>query len=481
MLWLLLLTSSSFCFEQTFSGQTDTLLRAPMSIPSLAGPGLSIAGKTEAGCSFTICLQHLLMPLPDVSSWTQCSVLVNVAESNNVTKLVPGGLYYVAMKGPGSCAMLATLTGNECRPGQYFIGGKCQPPQSMPSAGTVLVAGAQVTFQFAIPQPFPYALAAMVEFSSPNAHSEDSLTLLGRERDVPQQDDQLNWVYDWNSTSSNQTLILQIDVPRTSSDAAEAMIYFFTLLNPSSASIRLTSALVKAFLCPIRPDGEQPVGLDCATTGTQTAKKLSLISHNEATMREGWWYGVFSGNGGPFSLGMLDLSSFGAPEVYFRFGNIPTLDSYDLLVPAPADLLPNFYETNLTAKGTWFIGVFTKDATSRSRGLWFNSDCAVDDKQQQCSNNGECFNHTCKCVSGQTYFCSFLPIAPTPGEDPDDGQKFWWILGVVGTVCLGCVLFAICKCRKDNRKSRQDYLTMPRASQEGVKKRTYDSMTVGAL
>lgn len=483
MLWLLCLAFVRiFSFEAgPFVGRNVSLFRDVVNLPTLGAAGLTVIGKTEPGCTFTFCLQHLVMPLPSVSVWTHCAVFNEFAEgSTNVTQHIPPGYYHIAMMGTEQCVMQVLLTGTDCPASQYFIDGKCQATQLLPSAGYVLNSGEQITFQASIDQPFPYALAATAEFISPGA--EGWLMLLARERDVPQRNEAGVWIFDWNSTAANTTLITQINLPRAAYSASEPTVYFFTLVNPSPLNITLSSVAIKPYMCPFRPDTDQPVGMDCVDTGLVTAKKLSVVSHNEVNMNTGWWYGVYSVNGGPMSVGVTNLTEKDLlPALYFRYGNIPTQDVYDMIVPPSSNATPTFYSTDSTANGTWFVGMMN-DAP-HLRGIWFNAECPIDEKQQECSGEGDCVDHTCVCKLGFTYICSpFLPVSPTPGPPGDEGQKFWWVLGVIGSVFLAAILFFLCKYRRDNRKRHRDYLTMPRASQEGaIKKRTYDSMTVGAL
>lgn len=111
------------------------------------------------------------------------------------------------------------------------------------------------------------------------------------------------------------------------------------------------------------------------------------------------------------------------PDVYIKYGNIPSADDYDFMASTGADTL--FYESGDLSVGVWYLALYSSDASDLNDEfiMWFKTACP-----NECNDLGDCSSsHVCQCSDNWTgYACNvFVPN----GEDPDDVENNdtdWW-------------------------------------------------------
>ena len=262
-------------------------------------------------------------------------------------------------------------------------------------------------------------------------------------------------IYDLsNDTVSNQSIELNIQNPREEIvDQQNPFIYFITIVNQNPTNDTKIIIFPVVSFC----DGYY-AGENCSIL---VPLMLWTATYQIATSRDGdngWFYGFLF-----VDVGQEDSFTFGCEiindddgyqsldediKIYWKFGNIPTEDDYDLVFTSTSEFsLPNplFYdaeETLLHLATYWYFGIY--DSQERDFGLWFSLDCPYD-----CSDSGTCNSttHVCDCDSDllSDFGCINMGnVYYDFGDDNDTSDTHWsYYVIVIEAVAFFIIVLAI--------------------------------------
>jgi hypothetical protein len=431
-------------------------------LPPVLSDGLNISLNAPLECPFQLCLTYLIgVPNNTLTSWpTICKFYKQINGSDTVTFFnQPGvyqGLVYLNPRSPNNCSFEITFQGTICGAGTF--GKQCSiTPKTFPLTST-LDSNEEIYFLSNLTSSNIQNFSVIANVSN---DQNGSLVLSYREGDVPRQG-----VMDNSTTTELQDILLYLPLPRETNTPEFSKL--FSLRNNGLNSVTV-SINVAQQQC------RSPFyGPDCQTE-VATCDRGKTYTIDPVSIKKGWFYcSVDFSKVEYFNIGVTSLDSGFSPQLYVRYGSIPSTYQYDAF-SNDSTKDPRFYFSgqNVPTEGLWYVGVYGATTTF---GLWFEDDCP-----SECSGSGKCENHKCICADGFTFFdCSQKTSDPT--SDPSK-SNLYLIIGATGAgvVLLILIFFYYRHTTKTRRTRGYEYLGAHKEPVHAVKDRTYDSLTIGSL
>lgn len=491
----------------------DKILHDTIRLPVVNGSGIEIIQTSETNCtSVTMCIRHLFQPSNDTDKWNQhdrihgCACHYKLLPARLKTWTLSPGLYHIAFAATDAshCRISVVATWQPCNSQVYGLNCTDKPSEweRTDPISYNLPFRAIRTFEIK-PQAWQKdKLLSNITFTidgKNTSQGELQLTYKVREGD---------FAYDpytpliMNLTNSFPVKVI-IPVPR-------AWIYsqFVSIINTGIANVTITvqKSSFKAQTCPPGSAGshcQYSVGAHL-----DSAKPLTIIS---ARFQNQPFYYAPLPNSKPgvikaedfqqFWIGLYGFRGAISFSLYLRIGNIPTEESYDMMMSYNKDANwtyrnanPNFYLSGPTIstmdgkeeKSAWYIGVQPVEMKD-DMGLWVQHTCPG-----KCSDNGKCMeNHECDCYSTwRGWYCEKQNSPPTPSPNPSNNTKNLYAIGGGCAIGLFFIIGVILVYRKmgngtetrTQTSTSSDYLNPGLEDDVSLRSRqNYNAVTIGVL
>jgi hypothetical protein len=206
-----------------------------------------------------------------------------------------------------------------------------------------------------------------------------SMLVYQREGTVP-------WIpdaYDVKQTLSNS--IVLILNPRTSSGAEFDTM--FTVEDSNSDSLEYAFS---AFLTP--PCASDQAGDACQYHLHTLSSAPVVVSPKD--LQSQWYIASISLTlASAWSVGVTPLNGQQAPQIFVRYGNIPTFSQFDACHNVSTTGSRYYFTGPTLTNSVWYLGLYVP--ANGDFVVWLNQVCP-----NGCSGHGSCIANTCKCFEG---------------------------------------------------------------------------------